>query len=151
MFDLSQIVWAQSVSQSINQSMDMYLKLQHYLQGLMQGSGNAAFYIFQPASADKVSLATLLFVLAFTSLPWLPYTLLLLLTGHVAMTFFYHTINLAKLHAQEDLLTPAQSQLQLLLVGYFFARGGWIRSELSIYSKYSYILPASRGTLILRF
>jgi hypothetical protein len=47
----------------------------------------------------------------------LAWVLLNALTLHVASTFFFHKINLAKLAAQEALLSPACAQLQLLQVG----------------------------------
>ncbi|KAF5842801.1 hypothetical protein DUNSADRAFT_5173 [Dunaliella salina] len=100
--------------------MDIHARLSSLLQKALPNiplQPSAALYIFRPASADKISLGSLLFILlVFSKLPSCAYILLLLLTVHIATTCLLHIINTAKLQTAEELLSPAQSQVQLLKV-----------------------------------
>lgn len=87
--------------------------LRHWLANFRP---DAFAYVFKPATADAISTAVLALVLLTCNLPLHLSLLLLGLALHTASTYTFHTINKAKLSAQESLLAPAAAQLQLLKV-----------------------------------
>jgi len=98
-------------------AISMKTQLQELLRRVpFADGGSAALYIFKPACADGIALATLLFILALIPLNPLPYTLLLALTAHVSACYFLHSVNLAKLTAKEEIVSPLQAQVELLKV-----------------------------------